>query len=85
MLLTRILGPLNQQKLTRGQTRNSGKARNSDKEILRPLKQLVEGGEVRTSNKFPCLLIPQVGTSMFFAWVWVGVRLDGGSGGLLTP
>ena len=45
-VLTRVLGFLNQQKLTRGQRKNSGKT------LLRPL--LHQGG-ARTSSVFPCL------------------------------
>ena len=54
LLWTRVLGLLNQQKLIRGQTRNSGKA------LLGPLLQ--QGGE-KTSSRFPCLL-----TLWFLFW-----------------
>ena len=47
LLLSRVLGHLNQYKLIRGQTRNSGKA------LLKPL--LKQQG-VRTNNELPCLL-----------------------------
>ena len=48
MILTRVLAFPNQQKLTRGQTRNSGKAL---------LGSLLQQRRVGTSNRFPFLLI----------------------------
>lgn len=55
VLLTKVLGFLNQQKFIREQTRNSYKA------LLRPILQQ---GKVRTSSSFPCLLACSGGSEL---------------------
>lgn len=60
--------PLNQQKVTRGQTRSSGKA-------LGPAA--AEG--VRANTSFPCSL-PEEGRAFFLVWVRGGVSRAGAGG-----
>ena len=61
MLPTRVLGLVNQQKLIRGQTRNSGKAL---------LGYLLQQGAERTNNRLPCLL-----TEVRVSWSFSGMRV----------
>ena len=62
-----VLGLLNQQKMTRGQTRNSGKA------LSWPLLQR-QGA--RISDSFPCSLALQQGPSWFLVWSESWVQLE---------
>ena len=73
LLLTRVPGLLSQQKLIRGQTRNSGQG---------PILQQQQG--VRTNTRFPCLPAPCRGACLYGirGEVCLGVRLEGGLGHL---
>ena len=74
LLPTRVLSLLNQQKLIRGQTGNSGKA------LLGPLLQQ-EGA--KTSNRFPCSLPGGRGSGQLVPYM--GSFWRGGLGGLPSP
>lgn len=72
LLLSRVLDFLNQWKMIRGQTRNSGKSF---------LGFLLKQSGARTNNKFPCLLAPGGGGGELVPYTeW---RKEGGAVGWL--